>query len=159
MLEATDGSTYVWSGPNNFTSNQPTATIPNVQANQAGDYMVTITDSLGCTFTDTITVAIVITPECLRIPELVTPDGDGNNDEWDIEGLENYPEATVQLFNRWGNLIFEVSPYTQPWKGETNKGLSIDGGDGRVPFGTYFYLIRLNDPDGNEYKGYIELQY
>jgi gliding motility-associated-like protein len=159
VLEATDGSTYVWSGPNNFTSNQPTATIPNVQANQAGDYMVTITDSLGCTFTDTITVAIVITPECLRIPELVTPDGDGNNDEWDIEGLENYPEATVQLFNRWGNLIFEVSPYTQPWKGETNKGLSIDGGDGRVPFGTYFYLIRLNDPDGNEYKGYIELQY
>jgi gliding motility-associated-like protein len=159
VLEATDGATYVWSGPNNYTSNQSTATIPNIQTNQTGDYTVFITDSLGCTFTDTISVSIVITPECLIIPELVTPDSDGHNDEWDIEGLENYPEATVQLFNRWGNLIFEVSPYTQPWKGETNKGLSIDGGDGRVPFGTYFYLIRLNDPDGNEYKGYIELQY
>ena len=159
VLEATNGVTYSWTGPNNYTSSQPTVTIPNIQSNLTGDYTVTITDSLGCTFIDTVTVSIVISPDCLKIPELVTPDSDGHNDSWEIEGLENYPNASVQLFNRWGNLIYEVSPYSQPWKGETNKGLSIDGGDGRVPFGTYFYLIRLNDSENNEYKGYIELQY
>jgi gliding motility-associated-like protein len=76
-----------------------------------------------------------------------------------VEGLEYYPEAEVFIYNRWGNLIYQVSPYTTPWNGEPNNGLTIDGKSGKVPFGTYFYQIKLNDSEGTEYKGYLELQY
>lgn len=159
ILEATLGTTYAWNGPANFNSTQAIVVVPEVQTAQTGIYTVVITDSVGCTFSDTANVSIVITTDCLTIPELVTADADGHNDSWEIIGLDNYPLAEVQLFNRWGNLIYSVSPYNQPWKGETNKGLSLENGDGKVPIGTYFYLIRLNDEEQHEYKGYIELQY
>jgi hypothetical protein len=56
-------------------------------------------------------------------------------------------------------MVYSVSPYSKPWEGEINEGVSLEGKGGKVPVGTYFYIIRLNDPDKNEYKGYVELQY
>ena len=52
---------------------------------------------------DTIGIT-VISP--LYIPDVFTPNGDGQNDQWELRGLENYPEAQVLVFNRWGNLVF-----------------------------------------------------
>lgn len=159
ILTATGGDTYSWNGPNLFTSSNAMITIPTFTQNQAGIYIVQITDSLGCITSDTTEVSVLHSSSCLDIPELVTPDGNGSNDTWDVEGLEYYPEAEVFIYNRWGNLIYQVSPYTTPWNGEPNNGLTIDGKSGKVPFGTYFYQIKLNDSEGTEYKGYLELQY
>jgi gliding motility-associated-like protein len=159
QLTASGGNTYNWSGPNMFVSSASNVTIPGMTQNSAGTYVVEITDSMGCQSTDSINVAIVVTPECLFIPGLVTPDFDGHNDSWEINGLDQFQEAQVDIFNRWGNLVYSVSPYSTPWMGEINEGLSIDGKDGKVPFGTYFYLIHLNDEMNTEYKGYVELQY
>jgi gliding motility-associated-like protein len=85
--------------------------------------------------------------------------GDGFNDFYVIKGIQGYPDSQLDIFNRWGNLIFFTKPYTSPWTGEPNEGITIDGKSGKVPFGTYYYLIKLNDPEGTEYKGYLELQY
>jgi len=158
-LVATGGGTYSWSGPNLFNSSNASITIPTFTQNQEGSYIVQITDSLGCITSDTNNVSILNSPSCLDIPELVTPDGNGFNDTWEIEGLEYYPDAEVFIYNRWGNLIYQISPYTTPWNGEPNNGLTIDGKSGKVPFGTYFYQIKLNDSEKTEYKGYLELQY
>lgn len=159
QLAASGGESYSWSGPNMFTSSNANISVPGMNNTTAGFYIVEITDSLGCTTQDTIDVSIVITPDCLKIPELVTPDGNGQNDTWDIEGLSYFPEAEVFIYNRWGSLIYKVSPYTTPWNGEINEGLSVDGKGGKVPVSTYFYLIRLHDAEETEYKGYLELQY
>jgi len=158
-LSASGGISYQWSGPNGFTATNDAIVIPNIQTAQTGDYVVYIIDADSCLHSDTISVSLGFSAGCLNIPELVTPDGDGHNDTWDIQGLNGFPDANVQVFNRWGNLVYTVSPYTQPWNGEANKGVSIDGDGGKVPFGTYYYLIQLNDDEGTEYKGYIELQF
>ncbi len=75
-----------------------------------------------------------------------SPDGDGINDSFYIENIENYPNNNVQIFNRWGNKIFEVQGYdnqSRKWSGESNIGLIIGSQD--VPAGTYYYLIDLGD--------------
>ncbi|PWJ42198.1 Ig-like domain-containing protein [Sediminitomix flava] len=75
-----------------------------------------------------------------------SPDGDGQNDFWYIEGIELHPNNNVKIFNRWGNLIFERKGYNNEdvvWKGQAEKGL-VAGGS-QVPEGTYFYLIELGN--------------
>lgn len=158
-LVASGGISYSWTGPNSYTNSTSTVTITNIQTTNEGVYQVLVTDSIGCTSIDSVNVSIAFSSECLNIPELVTPDADGHNDAWEIEGLEDFPNAEVSIFNRWGNLIYFTKPYTTPWTGEPNEGVTIDGKSGKVPFGTYYYLIKLNDPEGTEYKGYLELQY
>ncbi|MFT6868131.1 MAG: gliding motility-associated-like protein [Cyclobacteriaceae bacterium] len=75
-----------------------------------------------------------------------TPDGDGNNDSFYIQDIENYPNNVVQIFNRWGNKIFEVKGYdnqNKAWRSESSFGLVP--GVNTVPSGTYYYLIDLGD--------------
>ncbi|MFT4740188.1 MAG: gliding motility-associated-like protein/uncharacterized repeat protein (TIGR01451 family), partial [Marivirga sp.] len=75
-----------------------------------------------------------------------SPNGDGNNDVWQIKGIENYPENNVKVFNRWGNEVFSVKGYNNTnngWTGEVKSSLVLSGTD--VPDGTYFYLIDLGD--------------
>ncbi len=57
----------------------------------------------GCRASDTITVRVVTT---IYIPDVFTPNGDGVNDEWELLGLENYPNVEVTVWNRWGNAVF-----------------------------------------------------
>ncbi len=75
-----------------------------------------------------------------------TPNGDGINDFFYIEDIEDYPNNTVQIFNRWGNKVFEIAGYNNQdriWTSESNFGIVY--GDKRVPDGTYYYLIDLGD--------------
>jgi gliding motility-associated-like protein len=75
-----------------------------------------------------------------------SPDGDGINEQWQIPNIEQFPNNFVQIFNRWGQLVFEI-------RGYNNQNLSFEGmatsgavvGSGGLPEGTYFYLIDLGD--------------
>jgi gliding motility-associated-like protein len=89
---------------------------------------------------------------------LITPDKDTYNDSWVINGIDKYPDAEVEIYNRWGNLVYSSSPYANDWAGQVNQGATIDS-DGRVPVGTYFYVIRLNEGDKPPYTGSLEVQY
>jgi gliding motility-associated-like protein len=94
---------------------------------------------------------VVITPVSkLFIPGGFTPNNDGKNDKWDIPGLALYPEATVSLFNRAGQKIFESKSYiSNPWNG-TYKGVP-------QPTGVYVYLVQLNDSKKQILKGVVTL--
>jgi len=72
----------------------------------------------------------------LSIANTFTPNNDGINDTWKITGMENYPEGTVQIYNRTGQLVFESKGYTFPFDGRT-KGQDL-------PVGSYYYIINLN---------------
>jgi len=86
---------------------------------------------------DTSIVTIKIKRKVI-IPTAFTPDGDGNNDFWEILYLDElYPQNRVFVYNRWGNLIFESKEgkYNDaPWKGK------LKGED--LPVGSYFYVIK-----------------
>ena len=96
----------------------------------------------------------------LSIPQFISPDGNGQNDFWNIPELANYPNNTVKVFNRWGNLVFEENGYTNTWDGTPN----VDNGANRLmdnkmlPEGTYFYIIDLGDNSFEPYTGYIQLK-
>lgn len=69
------------------------------------------------------------------IPNVITPNGDGVNDLWEIKGMENYPAAQVQLFNRNGQIVFESRGYSTAFDGTRNGQ--------QLPIGAYYYIINL----------------
>lgn len=159
-LTASGGITYEWNGPGGFTSNDQNALIStNMDFVHTGEYIVNVVDSNGCTGSNATYVEVMNTKECLFIPDLITPNFDGANDTWEIQGIESFKNAEVEIYNRWGNLIYSASPYNNDWDATVNKGATIDGKDGKVPVGTYFYIINLNEDDYPPYKGYIEVEY
>ena len=78
----------------------------------------------------------------------ISPNGDGENDSWIIEGLEQYPDNHVQVFNRWGNLVFEQKGYrnSEAWTGQWN--------DKPLPDGVYYYVLELGD-GGKALSGWL----
>jgi len=71
------------------------------------------------------------------IPNVFSPNGDGKNDTWNIKYLETLPEGNITIFNRYGQKVFQASPYNAPWDGKLN------GSD--VPIGVYYYIIEPNN--------------
>lgn len=90
----------------------------------------------------------------------ISPNGDGNNDFWNIPGIEDHPENVVSLHNRWGDMVFQVKGYnnqTQVFNGKANRLSSI--GAGTLPEGTYFFQIQFEGPDAPEnVKGFLVLK-
>ena len=91
-----------------------------------GTYNITITDSNNCEQEVTYTLPI---PEnsCLKIPTVFTPNGDGANDTWKIEGIEYYDKVTITVYNRWGDKVFyfdgkgiEYLQEDNQWNGKVN---------------------------------------
>ena len=98
------------------------------------------------------TVTILVAAPLL-VYEGFSPDGDGTNDVWRIRGIENYPNNTVRIFNRWGGLVFEITGYDnrdRAWSSHATAGLV----SGDVPDGTYFYLIDLGNNQSPR-SGYV----
>jgi gliding motility-associated-like protein len=69
----------------------------------------------------------------LFIPNGFTPNGDGYNDTWEIPYLNNYPESTIKIFNRWGQELYSSNGNLNPWNG-TYKGKDL-------PTADYYYII------------------
>jgi gliding motility-associated-like protein len=83
-------------------------------------------------------------------PTLITPNSDGKNDYFAIDGLNvKYPKCKVSIINRWGGVVFESEGYQYPWDG-THKGKPL-------PVGTYYYIIDLNDGSNNLLRGPISI--
>jgi gliding motility-associated-like protein len=93
-------------------------------------YTFTVTGEGGCSVSDTIFIKVLKSPE---IPNAFSPNGDGVNDTWNIKYLESYPGATVDVFNRYGQVVFRSFGYNRPWDGTSNGQL--------LPIGTYYYII------------------
>jgi len=86
---------------------------------------------------------IELIPVNFFIPEGYSPNGDGINDLFVIVGINYYPENTIIIFNRWGDKVFEASPYQNTWDGTSTIGIRMGGNE--LPIGTYFYLLDLGN--------------
>ena len=130
------GSTYAWSPAISLDD----GTLPNPTASPTVTtvYTVTVTNASGCTATDTVRVTVL--PKII-FPNGISPNGDGSNDMWIIDNIHLFPNNWVEVYNRWGQLLFRGDGYDNVnvvWDG-TYKGKP-------VPVGTYYYIINLNDP-------------
>lgn len=126
--------TYAW-------SNGDVGMATYVTMQTSGNYTVTVTDDCGRTRSEVVEVIV----ECdVVIPNVITPNGDGFNDKFEIEGI-TYTPNTVTIFNRWGQKVYEASNYKNQWNG------------GDVPDGTYFYEVVLTAREDRKYTGSLTI--
>ena len=151
-LEASGAFTYLWSPSTNLSNSS--ISNPTLTIDQALIYTVIGTDVNGCSASDTVTIEICDT---INIPSGFSPDGDGINDNFEIVGIENYPDNVLRVFNRWGNLLYEKKKYNNSWNGIPNVN-SLIIGNGKVTSGTYFYILELGAYDKTK-TGYIIIRY
>jgi len=141
------GMTYSIDG---LTYTNTTGVFTNLDA---GTYNVTARNANYCISANTkLTVNAV--PDVV-VPNVFTPNADGIHDLFEINCLENYPNAEIQIFNRNGNLIFKNIHYGHPdlWDGRSeNKWNFINN---ELPVGTYYYILKLGN--GNVLTGFVFL--
>lgn len=103
--------------------------IPDPMASPTDDitYTLSVTSDQGCVSMDNVFIKVLKQP---IVPNAFSP----NNDLWNIKYLESYTNATVQVFNRYGEVVYRsLKGYSSPWNGQFN---GID-----LPAGTYYYII------------------
>ena len=114
----------------------------------AGDYFVQVTDSNGCVILLTLKLT---EPFVLQMPTGLSPNGDGLNDYFVIHGLESYPDNNLEVYNRWGNLVFSQDNYKNDWTGHSSSG-------GELPAATYFVVLKINGDKATTLTGYVDLR-
>lgn len=102
------------------------------------------------------TSSVEASPGCLHVYNEITPNGDGMNDYLTIACIDNYPDNSVTIYNRYGNKIYEVSGYKNNWNGIANVSGIIGSGDA-IPSGTYYYVLKINNPEF-ESVGWVYVQ-
>ena len=131
QLLATGADVYSWSPGK--TLNDSTLSNPLAIPVSTTTYIVTGTLSGGCSATGSI--AIMVSGEVINIavPILFSPNGDNINESWIIEGVENYPECSLNVFDKRGGKVFETVGYRNNWDGSI-KGTPLPGG-------VYYYVF------------------
>ena len=139
------GANYNWS-PEEFVSNpngqNPTAFPTETQ-------VFTVEANIGsCLLVDSVIVPVGVP---ISFANAISPNGDGINDEWLIDGVEKFERAEINIYNRWGQNVFRSIGYATPWNG-TNRGKNL-------PTGSYYYVIELNSPVVyiEPFTGYISI--
>ena len=123
---------YVW---DDLTSSTDSA-VSNLLT---GAYSVVVMDAQLCTTSDSIFVesGLEMCPveDSLNIPSAFTPNGDMTNDTWILRGIDKFPDLAVEIYSRWGSLLYNSNGYAEPWDGTYN-GVEVASA-------TYYYIIVL----------------
>ncbi|MBK6364798.1 MAG: gliding motility-associated C-terminal domain-containing protein [Saprospiraceae bacterium] len=112
--------------------------------------MVTITDINGCKYIDSVLVTLIEDPlNSFLAVSIITPNGDGDNDVLEFIGLESFPDNSLRIYNRWGNVVFEGFRYQ-------SEGELFDGtrNGERLPPDTYYYVLTF---EGKVYKSALTI--
>ncbi|HYC86744.1 MAG TPA: HYR domain-containing protein [Chryseosolibacter sp.] len=114
----------------------------------------TATDDAGDVATCTFNVNVSYEDFVFDIGKVVTPDGDGTNDLWELGNIEKFQNNKVTIFDRWGTVVYSAAGYNNDniaWHGAYNNGVL-------VPTGTYFYVITVHFRSQTiEKRGFIEI--
>jgi gliding motility-associated-like protein len=137
-LTASGATTYSWTGG----AANGVAFVPSTGTTI---YTVTGTDDNGCTAIDAVSALVEY---CLDIPGGISPNGDNANDTWTITGLNQYPDAKVLVFDRWGQKVFSGDATNPTWNGTYEAK--------ELPTADYYYIIELGN--GEKFNGVVTLK-
>lgn len=144
VLNGSPPYTYSWS-PEGGNTQTATGLSP-------GTYYLMVTDAMGREGRDTVNVGALADDACeIHVYGGITPNGDGINDAWHIDGITIFPENTVAIFNRWGEQIWNVSGYNNEDKIWSGQDLNGDV----LPDGTYFYILEISGSESR--KGWVQV--
>lgn len=121
------------------------ATTRELVVEASGYYMVYVYEP-GCYFMSPSPYRVDIAPCEIRYPNIFTPNGDGDNDFFEIYGIKEFPGSTLIVYNRWGQAVFESKDYRNTWNG------------GDLADGTYYFIAEVKKSTGVEpMAGYFQL--
>ncbi len=152
--------TFAFISFNGFTQIELSRDVMGSAGQSVSNDNLQMSYTIGETFTSTIQNDIIKTlgfqqADVLPADELpfaipggLSPNGDGINDTWDIQGLEDYPNASISVFDRWGKKLFFNTSASEPWDG------TFDGKE--LPTADYYYIIELGN--GEKYHGVVTLK-
>ena len=146
VLNGSGSGTPFWTPAATLSSNivfNPTATPTSTTT-----YVLAVTDINGCVKSDAVVVTVVSPIFNGIVSNLFTPNGDGINDNWYIQGILNYPDNEVFVYNIYGNEVYTKKAYANDWQGTYNGA--------ELPDGTYYYVIRF-DKSTRIVKGSIDI--
>ncbi|MGL4597428.1 MAG: gliding motility-associated C-terminal domain-containing protein [Bacteroidia bacterium] len=86
----------------------------------------------------------------LFFPSSFSPNGDGEDDVWEIQNIGLYPDAVIKIYNRWGELMFESDKFVKGWDGR-NKGKPVE-------IGVYYYTVKTGKPAEKDFSGFFTLK-
>ena len=137
-IEPGDFAQYNWASSSGYESNASYMDIYPTSSEGADTIILTVTDYNGCNMSDTL----VILPCELEVlfkdmPNTITPNGDGDNDVWNIPYMDFFDNAILEIFDRWGRLVYRTTNVLEePWDGTSN---------GRnLPMDSYYFVLNLN---------------
>lgn len=99
---------------------------------------------------ETITVSVEILCESLTIINGFSPNGNGEVNTFTILGVQNFPNNSLLIFNKWGEEVYSKKGYQNEWNGEMPDGDSLASEDS-----VYYYVF--NDGKGESYSGYLQI--
>jgi gliding motility-associated-like protein len=104
-----------------------------------GTYYVAVQDSNNCE--ELVSIIVDDGTICLEASAVITPEGDGYNEEFKMGCLSRYSDNRLEIFNRWGQLVYLADNYNNGnlWRGTNRRG-------GDVPDGVYYYVFEYVDP-------------
>ena len=126
-----DSVTYYWTPADHLDN--PKLLSPTASPTDNTTYTLHVQSNYNCG-EDTSSVFVRVYKK-VTVPNTFTPNHDGVNDYWNIKNLDTYPESFVQVFDRYGQQVYQSNGYAQPWDGAYDHK--------PLPDGTYYYIIDL----------------
>ena len=167
ILNGISGATFTYE----FTSSETSAIVSGAGIMDNTDFTVSGVDlsafpsgviELNLTLTDLAgNTAEPVWDQVIKeaekeIPEGFSPNGDGVNDQWVIPGIEDHPNNTVIIYNRYGKVVWETAGYDNrrnAWDSRSNVANVI--GKNGLPDGTYFYIIKFKNSKMSSKSGFV----
>ncbi|MEO9891895.1 T9SS type B sorting domain-containing protein, partial [Aurantibacter sp.] len=131
--------TYIFDGKDNGDDN-------TFYVNRTDTYVVSVIDENGCEVIANVFIEFID----IELPNFFTPDGDGLNDRWMPQNIEQYPEILIKIYDRYGRVVEDNVIDRNGWDGKYNQS--------ELPSGDYWYVIQLNgETDDREFVGHFTL--
>ena len=152
--------------------NQPTARArraPTYESQSTRTYLSTLDAATQLNYGNNIFLWTVVNGNCrdsasinifkrdsidclanIKLPSAFSPNGDGFNDRFIVRGIEDFPDNSFVVFNRWGQTVFESNGYNNEWDGRSSSGEQLTDG-------TYFVILKVK-LNGKVYNTYVDLR-
>ncbi len=145
-LHADGAQNYEWEPSGSL--DDPNSPDPVASPLQNTTYIVTGFDANECYGSDSVTVLVKELPTLdVRSAPVFTPNGDGKNDLWIIQNIDDFNTCSIKIFNRQGLTMHEAEPYNNDWNGTYNGT--------EAPEGAYYYVLSCDN--GQSYTGHFTL--
>lgn len=146
-LLGSGGIDYTWTPSDGLSD--PNIANPIAKPNQTTEYVLTVIDGNECTATDTVLLTVDLSTS-IPVHNMLTPNGDGFNDKWDLSSVPDIENAKIYVVNRWGWEVFKAEEgYNNDWDGTIAGEPLADG--------SYLYVIQFNDDNKEPLRGALQI--